>query len=341
MSESSHQFTDRHYVPILKFKKGEIAALTNLSGTSREKITPLLEIQPSQSTPESLIQDIVECRGEGVSFIDCHACGELGPMTLVDLLNISIAMQPEVKIIPVISPLDDAVLIQFLATHPAVQRRGIALRLGPSEFAMGDQIAGYVNLVRQIVNLPFGQIHLIVDLGEQTSAAHASAQAQTYFSWLQPLDRFGTLTLAIAGFPNSTNVMGLAPNAWHDTLRVDWAAWQMVNQNPPGRRASFGDYTVRDTMPPAQFSPKNATMRYTTTDHFLIYRQPFSGGAGFGNVRIGCGRVITHPAYRGPAFSWGDNQMQLRANGLIGTGSPTSWVADSINQHLEFVGSQI
>ena len=39
-------FTQRHYVPVLKWKQGEYQALYRLSNAVKDNLTPLLEIPP-------------------------------------------------------------------------------------------------------------------------------------------------------------------------------------------------------------------------------------------------------------------------------------------------------
>jgi len=49
-------FDHRHYVPVVKWKRGERVALRNLTSDVREKITPLIELLPKHfegCTPDS------------------------------------------------------------------------------------------------------------------------------------------------------------------------------------------------------------------------------------------------------------------------------------------------
>ncbi|MFB5761329.1 beta family protein [Paenibacillus medicaginis] len=49
-------FNRRHYVPIVKWKQGEQRALETLAATSKERLTPLIEIAPIDWDFENEVQ---------------------------------------------------------------------------------------------------------------------------------------------------------------------------------------------------------------------------------------------------------------------------------------------
>jgi len=75
-------FNHTHYVPALKLKQGEQAALANLPATSRAHFTPMLEVEPPTFTKKRVtVDDCVMAHIE-----DLAKCWDATHRLFVDLL---------------------------------------------------------------------------------------------------------------------------------------------------------------------------------------------------------------------------------------------------------------
>ncbi|MEE3921920.1 hypothetical protein V2I01_37530 [Micromonospora sp. BRA006-A] len=122
--------------------------------------------------------------------------------------------------------------------------------------------------------------------------------------------------------------------------RRDFDLWQRLKDHD----IQFADYGV--THPGAGSGRRGPApnIRYTHQDTWWTYRAPGdamdSGNTGIYDI---CQALVSadHWPPTGRHFSWGDEQIALRAARHAGPGTATQWIAWATSHHLSYVAGQL
>jgi Beta protein len=107
------------------------------------------------------------------------------------------------------------------------------------------------------------------------------------------------------------------------------------------RKPTFGDFTIRDPGPPADFGAPSANLRYTKARDWLVIIGGRVNAGGSQDMYNFCDQLINMPEFDGPNFSAGDAAIFRTATRISGPGNATQWVQWCMNHHIEFVAAQI
>ncbi|NJL73242.1 MAG: hypothetical protein HC888_17740 [Candidatus Competibacteraceae bacterium] len=253
-------FNHRHYVPILKLKRGERRALSLILPTDAAHITPLFEIADANFDPTpgntidadfdsriSLIAaNIAQCwpNPTGV-FIDgllieptALVAGTTHPVTRV----FDDARALGLSAVPVTGLGRDAAYQGAVAAIAAIDGRGAAIRITLEDLAV-TTLGQSIDALLTKLSLTSKQCHLILDLEEINEPLSPLVLAIRHTINIFPyLNNWLSFTIAAAAFPpDLTSVavgVGLIP-------RLDWLLYQQFVSQPMNRIPSFGDYTTR------------------------------------------------------------------------------------------------
>jgi hypothetical protein len=112
----------------------------------------------------------------------------------------------------------------------------------------------------------------------------------------------------------------------------------------PRRIPAFGDYGIQHPEP-EELDPRiirmSASLRYTTTDSWLIAKGRNVRDFGFKQFGTICRKLRRRAEYSGAGFSWGDNYISECGQGRETSGNATTWRQIGTNHHLAFVVNQI
>jgi hypothetical protein len=338
-------FDHKHYVPILKAKRGEFWALSNLKNATKEKVTPLLDFLPhgtkslAEIVPERMEQ-ISDAWGTRPLFLDTRLVTDNGSISAQGIAEIfDAAAASNLHAIPVTSPSHPQTIHTRVAAIVAQQNHGAALRLKVADFNNPQTLATSITTVLTRLHLQPNRVDVIIDY-EATSPDAALQLIRAHTGVLPSLNRWRTYTVTSGSFPQV--VSDLAQNQWHQLPRNDWAAWLGALTNAPAlaRKPSYGDYGIRDTSLPRS-GRANANIRYTADTYFLIRRgrQVQEGHAG--DIRAICASLIARAEYSGVAFSEGDDCINQVINPPTTTGGAEQWTQWGMNHHIEKVVWQI
>jgi len=293
---------------------------------------------------------LLECWGTGCPvFVDVAAVaterrtrGEQHPVTRFH----EDARDRGIFAVPVVGVGQDGDFQEAIAHAAAIDQRGVCIRLAPPDLDNLARLATKLEslLHRQLVLEP-EEADLLVDLkgfqpdrvGLQLRAARFALRALPY------VDRWRSLTLAQSAFPQTLSMVARDTTA--TLARAEWTLWRELWEERAElpRLPTFADYAAEapgffqgDFVDPA------AVIRYTVDDAWLILRgHNLSEPDGHGQFRQLARRLITHPQYRGPAFSDGDRYIYDCAQGVGGTGNPTTWRQVAVNHHLTLVAREL
>jgi len=349
-------FTSRHYVPVLRWKRGEQRALRNLAPTVRASITPLLEPTPRQfeewdpDHPEILDQGlakagqaILESWGSVPCFLDTHLIGSMRGSGGAHPTAVAgtVASARGLKVIHVAR-------LGSSRRHRAAVRRhhleggiGCAVRLVPSDFT-GDGLEQSLRGLLDDLQAQPSNTDLMLDLQLLGEEPMSFARIITRIPEAQ---RWRSFTILGGSFPKDLTGLKIGN---HLVPRLEWRWWssQTAIRTRIARRPAFGDYTTQHaifTEPPKRASV-SASVRYTLAEHWLVMRGESvlkPDGPGYKQWPAHAQLLCKRNDFAGRDFSVGDAYIHERSRQPEKTGSAETWLCAGVNHHLTYVTSQI
>jgi hypothetical protein len=347
------------YVPILKGKEGEYAALEALSADIKGMLMPLIEIpaipydyaneRPAKSLDDH-IADIPEklkrsCAGM-TFYLDLPWFGEdeklgNGQTGLEFILARSAALG--VNAVPVVSRESTPAYLAAARGHSVSARCGACIRLLVEDFE--EEVDLDAEVERLLVSATSGDIgstDLIIDLEDLgANAGRAALIARSVFSMIPKKDKWRRMILAAASFPEDLSDVSAATIV---TLpRYEWDLWKTLQRKPaalPRRDLIFGDYTmthpVAKTLDPRTMR-MSANIRYTKQDEWLVIKGRNVRQYGFSQYFDLCRLLVERREYSGRTYSWGDGYIADCAEATQGPGNATTWRKVGVNHHITLV----
>lgn len=336
------------YFPVLKSKATTFRALSKLKPESKRWVNPIIEVmqhgddsEQPQRTIEKLKESLEYLIGSEKVFIDPLYF----PLKGFDLDNFygslfETSSKIELNLYPVINLLKSPEHLRYYLANPS-QMSECAFRIQFRKLSP-KEIPTVIKLMQEATKgKALNDIYIFLDaedVSDGTTDFIFSAMA--IISALKD-SGFNNIVFISGSFPGDLsaykNITGTIPrldkNAWKDVMEA-------TSLSPS--ELYFGDYTIRDIEPPYEgFSPNIIpTLRYTIDSEFYISRGISSKFHSDGMRQFNelCKKLIEEPFYRGQEFSWGDNEIFLKATDPNSTsGNQASWAQIGINQHVEFV----
>ena len=354
-------FSDRHYVPAIKWKQGEYMALEELKPHHKPHLTPLVDIpaipwdfkeeRPAKSIDshlDKIAEQMVKAWGaERSIFVDLGLVEPgvrmSGGEHPVDWLFDKLA-SAGVQAIPVTGTDRDRAYQNAVAVVAGRDQQGFCLRAEPDDFQDQASVDILVGLIDGF-GINRTSIDLILDMGAIT-AGQSGLMARVVASALALLagaTDYRTLTVLSGAFPTD---LSSVPKGLSVLPRADWAMWLNLRSQPLIRQPSFGDYTAAHPNP-SELDPRiiqaSASIRYAVDTEWVIARgrslksASFGGYAQFNSLS---GALIAHPLFTGASFSWSSDYVTACAAGGP-TGNLTTWRKVATNRHLSRTAHQI
>jgi hypothetical protein len=351
------------YVPMLKGKEGEFAALEALSGDVKPHLMPLIEFpgvpfdyaneRPSKSLDEHVeglsgrldkLQRIwpnaplylhLPWFGEGERLKD-------GRVALESVL--ADCMKEGINAVPVVSRSSSHDEVRAAARYSANAETGACVRLFIEDFKEDIDLDEEVGrLWRELGSVGSNSLDVIIDLGDLHP--EANLVARSVLSMIPEKDQWRRMILAAASFPEDLSDVGAATTS--TIPRREWELWKTLQRRPnilPRRDLIFGDYAIAHPLP-KELDPRimqmSASIRYTTPDDWLVVKGRNVRQYGFDQYFELCKTLIGRPEYSGRDFSWGDRYIDDCANGMLGPGNATTWRKVGTNHHLTLVTREL
>lgn len=343
-----------HYVPLLKGKAGEFAALHSLTAYDLRDLTPFIDVPmvPQGASPAkhyarqyAHLRDHWGDRGRVLvdsRLVQAGIRAEDGSHPALQLFQRAAGLG--ITLVPVSGLRREGAYQESVRTGAATLGHGACLRLEDADLA--PALVSDVTRWLGFVGLEPEQVDLVLDLREVAAGAERSmtAAARMTIGTLPYLDRWRTFTLASGAFPAQLGAMPrLVPSRFP---RVDWNLWRaVVAELPAGvRRPSFGDYAIAHP-DVAEFDPRTVNvpiaLRYTTPGHFLVMKAGSFKKEGGKPFRELCARLVGMPEFSGGFFSPGDRYIEDSAQMLTPGGNPQKWREVGTSHHLTMVVMQL
>jgi hypothetical protein len=347
-------FSDRHYVPVLRWKAAERSALAAVEPAKRTFITPLIEpvprlFRPSKRNPNAdptftigeIAQHIRASWGRSPFFVDfLHLNGSDSPEAASALrLFTPYARAVGLTVIPVTGLNRSTAYQEAVAAAVRTNQAGVCIRLCRDDTTKHALASELTRLLAHL-NLSHEDSDLIIDLAinRQSDPGFGPLCASA-----PVLGRWRTFTILSGAFPANLTGMPLGPNL---RPRLDWRRWRNQSRTSLPRRPAFGDYTIQHPVfsEPVDFPNVSASIRYTIESDWLIMRGEGvqnEGGAGYDQWPANALLLSEQPQFCGSRFSYGDRYIADKAVHPQQPGNPRTWLQAGINHHLVFVIRQI
>ena len=331
-------FGPNHYVPILKVKQGEKAALRAIAATTRAMVTPLLEIverkPEDHPTTAAHLENAFKGLAEAVrpysrSFLDVHEMENDGPSAAADAFAKAYA---EGMVFTPVTGITRTVDVVAALSHA---HDGIAIRLIRAEFeagGIGDLLTSFLS--KRGLALP--QVDLIVDLGAVDDLVlDGMLRLATLFLADVPSHAlWRTLTVTASAFPMSMGVVAMSSHAFIE--RTEWKAWRdglYANRRQLVRLPTFGDCAIQHPAGVEGFDPRimpvSASVRYALPEEWLIIKgqstRAVPAREQFPELADQLVNGTLKRYFAGSAHCMGCSAMAHAADGVPGFGSPAVW----------------
>ena len=345
------------YVPVLKAKAAEIAALQSLPPGTQD-VLPLFEVQavlPTKRKADGTWDKHKSAPAEVTSFLDLIQMHWNAPL-MVDisrvaaptmraawwaLLRATEVIRPTgAQLIPVVALDDPSDAITAAAAMAAVVA-GAAVRL-PMPLKSTTLAADLSGVAAQL-GLPLASVAILIDWGNGLDTTKTTTitldDAERATSAAIAALPSGHGPVATLGTPNTSKVQ--QAGYWTFTRR-EWWLWLRARSNLAG--LWFGDYALFAPSDPVQASPQYGYLVYSSGDQVHIWREarpaakPTLGGA----FKVCCQKATSDPAFCGRPFSPADERIDDIATGTVETrGDARTWRAHALTHHFYLVRSQM
>lgn len=348
----------RHYMPVLKWKRGEVLAISELAGDVKGHLSPVIEIPPlpynfeteaaAKSIDEHLssIRKTVEQALGGVQqvFVDCRLLSRDARMVDDQVpLAYLLAQMQGMNVHPCIGVNDGDYSGEDLAAakeHAASQDGEVLIRMSPS-----IRFRKQIDTLLENLEVQPQKCHLLIDCGsiqedgvEQTVvAAHSSLLS------VPQLDAWQSVAMVGGGFPQ---YLGGVPPGRSELPRLERQVWiQLIEALGDGQRKPiYSDYGVSsrdiEELDPRMISV-SANIRYTHREAFYVFKGQSLRRASYEQFRDLSRAVLNSDLYCGETFSWGDRYIKDCAAGVVSTGNTMTWRKVATNHHITFVVRQL
>jgi T4 beta protein len=348
------------YVPILKGKEGEFAALQELRPDVRPRLMPLIEIpgipydyvneRPAKTLREHVsgIADRLKKSWPGNPlYLDFpwFEREEDGGVALEAVL--AECGSKGVQAVPVVSRRNSSKYLATAGRHAEKTKVGASLRLTVKDFEEDvDLVLEVEQLLQKLSLTELSSLDLILDLEDLGGDdGKAVLVARSVFSMIPKKEEWRRVILVGASFPEDLSDVDAANIT--KLPRREWALWRSLQKRPsalPRQDMIFGDYAIAHPVP-KELDPRvmlmSANIRYTTPENWLILKGRNVRQYGFEQYFDLCKQLVDRPEYSGRDFSWGDKYISDCADGTQGPGNATTWRKVGTNHHLTLVAKQL
>ena len=342
-------FGPRHYMPVLKVKRGEKKALASIPHGLRLHIVPLLEIVERTTAPNvdkhlttSFGNLASSLHGYARCLLDVQELEPDGPQAAAEAFTR--AATEGISFTPVtgISRTADVALAVALSSSS-----GIGIRLTRSEFENG-RLPHDLSTFLSANGLTPDRVDLIVDIGDVSGLITAGVMAltQVFLADVPNKGLWKTLTVTGSAFPASMGVV--SRNSSKKIARSEWLAWRnglFARRDKLERLPTFSDCAIQHPAGVENFDPRimqaSAAIRYASSDDWLLVKGEGTKVNRPSNqfphlaTRLVYGQLQND--FAGSSHCEGCRMAKASADGGIGLGSPEVWRRIGTIHHITTV----
>jgi len=360
------------YVPILKWRRAEQGALTDITDMNKRLILPLLELVMPKAKGKQLVLEPDALRAELIRTFSTErapiiadevfaAWGTLPAYLDFTLLYgqelkmrslktvISNGQEKGMKLISVVNIFDDNEYIAAATSYGKQFGNGLCIRITKNELTNLSTLDMRLREILEIYGLKESGVDILLDLKEISD----SLTYNNCIIQLQKLDNvlaWRTMIIASGSFPIDVSKCKIE----NDNMlpREEWVHWiNARNTLKPLRMPVFADYTIRYPVhvEALQFFSSTASIKYTIDASWWVLK----------GVKGNNEQYLAHAAamvesknkrFYGAGFSAGDKYLADKAEYFPtyqkhpekkGTGAAEQWIRMGINHHISVATKQL
>lgn len=327
---------DNVYRPILRPRRGEMAALSHLAADDAAYVMPILELEAGTSIVP-LIRQLPP--RTGAIAVDFGGIPDRGDRFVAPSLELAEELSGlGVAMLPVLRAYESSRRLAAHGVAAQMHLRRAVLRLRPhvdvGSPATADAVTEYV---LRSAGLEPEAVDLLIDLAETACVPHATLveeRCRRVLRWARVMPWRSVSVASGAMLPNLDDL----PTDQPVTVgRLDARVWMRLGE--PG--VGYADHGV--TSPVRRHGVQRhrqlPTLRYTAENDWWIYRWARRGGRSDDRCHDLCRTLVdsAHWPAAGARFSWGDAEIARRARTARGGGSSASWISWGTSHHIAHV----
>jgi hypothetical protein len=359
--EGEMEFSDSHYVPCLRWKRGEYQAILKLPNSIKQVMTPLIEVPEMGwdfeknevlKTIDELLKPFAKRVNDKWGKLPCFI--DLGLLDSIEKMAtgihpLSFIFEELQKMgcssIPVTGINKDDVYQNEIKNIIKKNTLDICLRV-KIEQVETPSFKSDLDKLLKVFGVTINHIHFILDLGAPNflPIEGFARLLKKIISNLPYLNEWKTFVILSTSFPES---MAIVKKGNNTLPRYEWLLYKNIISkflDEETRLPTFGDYTISHPKVleiDMRIVKPAATIRYTIEDEWLIIKGENVREYGFKQYHDLSRNLSTSKYYSGSTFSFGDEYIQLCADKKVKTGSLTTWREIGTNHHITMLTKDI
>ncbi|MBQ1065459.1 beta family protein [Micromonospora sp. D75] len=331
------------YYPILKGRKAEFQAIDNLAGELAPHIVPIFEVVPDKGPIEDarkFIERVKRTLPPGmVVAVDVQHLPEPMTGTRRPLHDIAVDLEAwRISALPVVHLQDTTQQLADVRSAAAMHGGGVVRVTASHAEPDVTEVDGRLSQVLAVIELRTEDCIVVLDAAEVRSdqdLTKAEPLLRKHLAWTR---RHHWKDVVVASGAMPPNLSQVPPHRATPLRRRDFELWQRLQQHG----VQFADYCIAHPGTSGKGWGPAPNIRHTGRDTWWTYRTTRDGKGNIGIYDI-CKALVSadHWPAAGRHFSWGDEQIALRAAGHAGTGVATDWIAWGTSHHLAYVAAQL
>lgn len=337
------------YVPVLKGRQGEFAALADIQTSTRQRILPLIEIVPGPTDDPADLKSLINHTAKklkiwagdrllldaGLLPTDVVVNGQSGALGYA----VKAAIGELVDATPVVRLNDEGLAFQDAAAAHAERGNGIAVRLSIEDLDEdSEDINESLSALLAKLGVSRGDVDLVLDLSVvdgDLAVRVLSRLAADALRGLPAIEEWRQVVVTAGAFPADLSSFG--PWTIGEPIRYDASLYDRLRQRKRIYRIPvFGDYAIAHpvlTSGPA--FPPAPQLRYTVADRWLTLKGSHNDPRGHEQFYEVCAMIARHPEFVGPGLGQADARIADPTR--QGPGNGSTWRQIGTTHHLDYV----
>lgn len=332
------------YVPMLKTKRGEFAAIEHLSDSVKDHIKPLftLTLDDAEKRALALSSDITKRWGNRPFYIDLNRSNPsliLKGQSLFDhvLIELKTEQLDYTPIIDVHNPESDII------NHIVSVGTSACIRVDVNSF--NSQTISSINAIINVLNLNNKKIDILIDHQSDTRTDR-SAQAfdiSTYYNLIYNNFHMFVDKIILGGSSIPEELPRDNYSPYGINHRIFWQGYsEFITNNKLERLPVFADYSIVYPHEPEHldFINANSKIRYSFDDQYLFVVGETIKEEGHEQNHDLADKLISSGHFMGGNYSWGDKYIVDCAAKNVGCGNMETWIKVGHNHHITLAARQ-
>lgn len=337
------------YVPVLKGRQGEFAALAEVQLSTRQRVLPLVEIIPGPADDPADLKSLINHTARklkvwagdrllldaGLLPTDVVVDGRSGALGCA----VSAAVGELVDATPVVRLNDEDLAFKDAAAAHAEHGNGIAVRLNAEDLDEdSEDIDESLSALLAKLGVTRRNVDLILDLGVvdgDPAVRVLSRLAADALRGLTAIEEWRQVVVAAGAFPSDLSTFG--PWTIGEPIRYDAALYdRLLQRKRIDRMPVFGDYAIaHPLLANGPAFPPAPQLRYTVADRWLTLKGARNDPRGHEQFYEVCATIARHPEFVGPGLGRADARIADPTR--HGPGNGSTWRQIGTTHHLDYV----